>query len=525
MKMKNKINILVGLLCMMLTTSCNDWLDLKPNNEQVTDDYWKSKEDVESVVTSGYYYMRECVPYYIKWGELRGGAFYSMNSDDVKLQDFNLTPSYKLCEYANFYKVIDNANSVLHYAPAVRSIDNTYYESVMNSHLCEAYFQRAYSYLILLKNYQSVPLITEPYVDDSQSFDVKKSTEEEIVGRIKKDVETALATGAAKGSYEETWQTKGRVTKWALYALMADVCLWNEDYEECVKYCDMILNATDAFRPVFVSNTNDWYTLFFPGNSNESIFELNWDYNIELKNNNFASLWSQSASSRLRFSREAIEKMRAETEELEKAGMLLDGRAGRMYLATYVTDNGAPYQTANNFYFWKYNGNEVVDITGGVRTHQDANFIIYRVAEIMMMKAQAEIMSGHNREALTQINRIRNRAGLANFKGIDLDDPLMEEEINNLSKLELLEEVLDQKELEFMGEGKRWYDLLWFGRIDKNAYVDLFVDEVLKGNQTTNLSWIRSVLVDKNAWYMPIPQSDMDRNRLLEQNPYYEIAN
>lgn len=156
----------------MFTTSCNDWLDLKPNNEQVTDDYWKSKEDVESVVTSGYYYMRDCVPNYIKWGELRGGAFYSRNSDDVKLQDFNLTPSYKLCEYSNFYKVIDNANSVIHYAPGVRNLDDTYYESVMNSHLCEAYFQRAYSYLVLLKNYQSVPLITVPYVDDTNSFDI-----------------------------------------------------------------------------------------------------------------------------------------------------------------------------------------------------------------------------------------------------------------------------------------------------------------------------------------------------------------
>lgn len=60
--MNKKINILLSLLCLMFTTSCNDWLDLKPNNEQVTDDYWKSKEDVESVVTSGYYYMRDCVP-------------------------------------------------------------------------------------------------------------------------------------------------------------------------------------------------------------------------------------------------------------------------------------------------------------------------------------------------------------------------------------------------------------------------------------------------------------------------------
>ena len=49
----------------LLFTSCNDWLDVLPNNEQVTDDYWKSKEDVEAVIASGYYYMRQCVPTYI----------------------------------------------------------------------------------------------------------------------------------------------------------------------------------------------------------------------------------------------------------------------------------------------------------------------------------------------------------------------------------------------------------------------------------------------------------------------------
>ena len=38
---------------------------------------------------------------------------------------------------------------------------------------------------------------------------------------------------------------------------------------------------------------------------------------------------------------------------------------------------------------------------------------------------------------------------------------------------------------------------------------------------TTNASWIRSVLANTNAWYMPLPQSDIDHNRLLIQNPYY----
>lgn len=518
---------IMGLALIATTTSCNDWLDLKPNNEQVTADYWKSKEDVESVIASGYYYMRGNVPNYIKWGELRGGAFYTTSTNDARLQDFNMTPSISICDYANVYKIINMANSVIYYAPGVRGKDDTYYEAVMNAHLCEAYFQRAYSYLILLKNYGSVPLVTEPYVDDTQSFDRAKSTEEEIVAQIKSDVLKAIELNAAKGVYEVEWQTKGRATKWALYALMADVCLWSEDYQECAKYCDLILNATDTFRPVFLSNTNDWYTIFYPGNSNESIFELNWDYNTENMNNNFSSLWSLSPSSILRFTDDVTEKMKQETQELEERGTVADGRMGRMCFATYVPNGGfsGGYLTASMYYFWKYAGTDIQDFTGGVRVHQDANFIIYRVAEIILMKAQAEVMMGNFKEAVTQINRIRNRAGLGNYADIDLKADDADSQLAQLDEQTLLEQILDQKELEFMGEGKRWYDLLWFGRISNYKYKSQFINMVIKGNQTTNKSWIQSVLVDPNSWYMPLPQADMDHNRLLEQNPYYSSSN
>ena len=520
---KNILSILIaGAFSLTLTTSCNDWLDVLPNNEQVTDDYWQSKEDVEAVIASGYYYLRQCVPTIIKWGELRGGSLYTSSSGDSKLQDFNMTPSHSLCDWSNIYKVIGMANSVILYAPNVK--DDTYYDAIRNSHLAEAYVLRAYCYLLLVKNFKEVPLVMQAYVNDQASFDLAKSSEQEIVAQIKEDVKTALATGAAKGTYEEDWATKGRATKWALYALMADVCLWSEDYDQCIEYCDLILNANDAFRPVFMTNTNDWYTMFYPGNSNESIFELNWDYSMN-QTNNFNSLFTLTASSPLRPTTRATELMKKETQDLKDNGLTEDGRMGRMLMATYVPDNGSvlAWATSNQYYIWKYYGTDVPDITGGARAHQDANFIIYRVAEIMLIKAQALTMKGqgHWSEALRQINRIRARAGLHNFKDIDLQSADAAEQIAQLDELTLLEEILNQKEMELMAEGKRWYDLLWLGRISGSKYKTQFITNVIEGNQTTNQQWIQSVLQDQNAWYMPIPQADIEHNKLLVQNPYY----
>ena len=515
--------VLVALCLNFTLSSCNDWLDILPNNEQVTDDYWKSKEDVEAVISSGYYYMRQCVPTFIKWGELRGGSLYAINNSDAKLQDFNMTPSHSLCDWSTVYKIIGMANSVIMYAPQVE--DDTYHDAIRNSHLAEAYFLRAYCFLLLAKNYREAPMVLQAYVNDNASFDIAKSSEAELVARVKEDVKTALETGAAKGNYETEWQTKGRVTKWALYALMADACLWSEDYEQCIEYCDKLINANDTFRPVFMSNTNDWYTIFYPGNSNESIFELNWDYSSYQQNNNFSSYFTLSVGTTLRPTTVATEKMKAETQALKDLGWTENGRMGRMLLATYVPDNGQveAWNMSSQYYIWKYYGTDVADITGGARVYNDANFIIYRMAEIMLIKAQALTMKGQSSwlEAVGLINRIRNRAGLENFQGIDTASGDAQTQVAQLDELTLLEEIMDQKEMEFMAEGKRWYDLLWFGRISNGKYKTQFISKVVEGNQTTNQKWLLSVLQDENSWYMPVPQADMEHNKLLEQNPYY----
>ena len=107
------------------------------------------------------------------------------------------------------------------------------------------------------------------------------------------------------------------------------------------------------------------------------------------------------SNSGLNFTTDAIAKMDEEVAKVMNPGE----RTGRMNLATYATVNGTKY-------LWKYYGNDVADIEGGVRLHQDANFILYRVAEIILMKAQAEVMTGHVSEAIDLVNQIRERASL-----------------------------------------------------------------------------------------------------------------
>ncbi len=557
MKIKNISKVILFSLALPLSlSSCNDWLNLLPDNEQVTEDYWQSKEDVENVVASGYYYMRSFVPTAIKWGELRGADFYNAGTGEAsKMQDFDMLPTNSLCKYATVYQIISMANSVLKYAPEVQAKDNTYYKSMMQSHLCEAYFQRAWAYSILVKNYKEVPLIVDAYVNDDAEMNLPKASESMIIAQIKADVEAAIATGAAKGTYEVDWQTKGRATKWALYALMADICLWNHDYDECIAYANRILEASDAIRPAFITDMNSWYEIFYPGLSNESIFELYWDYNTEGSNNNFSSLFPELGLTMIggcNLTESVKEKMIQETGNVlaNHSDLTLDQRVGRMYLASYISNsaswNGTQFNCGNSLAIWKYRGTDVVDMNT-VRTHMDANFILYRVADIMLMKAEALVMKGQSswKAAVEMLNQIRNRAGLPDF--VDAND---QDAINALDQYTLLSEVLDQREMEFLGEAHRWYDILRLARYDANfapegtveantgesyetyktsgfgdnvfAYKNKAIELITTYNQTTSPMQLQSVLQNSWAWYLPLPESDITTNSNLKQNPYYE---
>ena len=81
--------------------------------------------------------------------------------------------------------------------------------------------------------------------------------------------------------------------------------------------------------------------------------------------------------------------------------------------------------------------------------------------------------------------------------------------------------------MEFVGEGKAWYDLLRVGRYvdptgDINFIQTFFIPKVITYNETAGENKIKSTLMDKNAWYLPVNEDEIKRNPNLVQNKYYE---
>lgn len=513
--MKKYIYIIMLLGGLLTITSCSDWLEVKPKNDQLSDEYWQSKEEVEAVLASGYIYLRNLTPNLIKLGELRGGSIYSLSSSDQSLQTFQMRTNDSYAKWETFYKVINMANSILDYAPGVRNVDGTYTENAMQSHLTEAYFLRALSYFYLVRNWKEVPLVLKSYVDDSQPFDMPKASEADVIAQIKADIETALNTGAAKDVFNAStpWENKGRATKWALYALMTDVCLWSEDYDGCIKYADMLINANASFRPVFQPlGGEEWFKIFSEGNQAESIFELNFSTSLSQDKNSPSKIFNSIESPTMQYSMAMTERLKAETEELS-AATGSSQPVGRAYFGAYV-GNVEDYRIADMAFVWKYYGMDNSGDRTLKRNQEDANFIIYRMTDVMLMKAEALIRKGgaeNFAQALELINKVRTRAEL----------PASTISPNETDELAMLQLLLNERDIEFAAEGKRWYDLMRFGRAENGKFKSQFIQTIIENNQNANAAWFTSVLSDEYAWFLPIHESEIEANNLLQQNPYY----
>ena len=81
-----------------------------------------------------------------------------------------------------------------------------------------------------------------------------------------------------------------------------------------------------------------------------------------------------------------------------------------------------------------------------------SNFVVYRYADILLMKAEALNEMGKTTAAETPLNIVRKRAGLANISG--------------KSQSDMREVIIHERRMEFAFECQRWFDLI---RIGKNG--------------------------------------------------------
>jgi hypothetical protein len=152
------------------------------------------------------------------------------------------------------------------------------------------------------------------------------------------------------------------------------------------------------------------------------------------------------------------------------------------------------------------------------RASSDANWIIYRLSDVVLMKAEAEIERGDEgyARAFTLINTINKRAHNVTSSTPSVDTLKLDNYIN--SKADMSNLLLDERQREFLFEGKRWYDLVRIARRDGNN-TRLISHATQKYIQDINV--IKIKLSDPNYIYFPYARNELKVNPLLRQNPAF----
>ena len=488
MKKIFKIRFILLLLALTMQFSCSDYLEHLPPNGLVREEFWQTKEDVEAVLMGAYQSFAAMDGNLFTYGEARADMVAIHGnyqwSNDYKLMQSNIYPENALCNWEKFYKVINYCNEVLKNAPKVMKVDQTFTDFQLKGYLAEAHFLRSLSYFYLVRIFKDVPLVLEPSESDGVDFYLPQTKGEEVLAEMRKFLDEYRPFAADR--IESLDELKGRANKAAFDALLADMALWNFDYAACIEYSDRIISNENF---VLMPSTM-WFQLYYPGNSLEGIFEFQFDYRYNQNNSTFGMtnrnayqyLPSQIAIEMFAYEY-TVELVRGEKKSIAKL-------------------------SADNYVIWKYAGRSADGQSQRSFDQNSCNWIVYRLADIYLMKAEALSQLNRFDEAAIVLNTIRERAEAA---------PLS---IAN-SAIAYEDAIMDERAIELAFEGKRWFDLLRMGRRNNYSRKAKLVELIVKNVPSTQKRILSAKLTNPLGWYLPVFKDEIERNKNLVQNPFY----
>ncbi|WP_406683224.1 RagB/SusD family nutrient uptake outer membrane protein [Seonamhaeicola sp. MEBiC1930] len=480
-----KILAIIVPLIFVTLTSCSDYLELEPQDNLIQQEFWQNKEQVSAAVAGCYASMNQSgfTDRIFKWGELRAEMLTSLRagSNENSMMVNYIIPTNTLVRWNDFYETVNYCNLVLEFAGQAQERDLSFTEAELANFEAEVLTIRALVYLTLIKNFRDIPLVLTATSTSQVDFYPPKSTEAEVLAQIISDLKIAVQN-LNLGYSQSAGHDKGRMTKGAALAILADAYLWSEQYNECIAATQQII---DSGRYSLVDGA-DWFDdIFFNGNSSEGVFELQFsDINNTYKNSFFIGNPTYAPIAHI-----------------------------RQIYADYPDDirtNYATYDHELNRVF-KFAG---VDATGLYRGEQEFfnTFIFYRYAEVLLMQAEAYILSSENKDldkAASLIEQVHQRATGAPLE-VDIDEG------------SLLNVLLLERQKEFAFEGKRWYDLLRFARRNNFQEQNLILDLADIKSGSDNYELILSFYSEPESYFLPIYQDEVDLNPNLDQNPYYQ---
>jgi len=370
-----------------------------------------------------------------------------------------LGPNYWSTIYSSFIFSINSAIEGL-------SVASELTPQIRSQLLGEALFLRAFCYFYLVNMYGDVPLVLTTEYDINSSLG--RTDKVEVYKQIVKDLKAAkvnLNENYLNGSLLQTSNERVAPNKWVASSLLSRVYLYLSEWQSAKVEADSVISNVDLYELVDVKDV-------FLINNKEAIWQIQGVGNI-VTNTSEARYFILPSDGPNKFSNKVY------LNQSLASGFELGDKRKENWIGS-VTTGGVAY-----YYPYKY---KVKDFFAPIQERP----VVFRLAELFLIRAEANLMLNNFNEALSDLSVIRKRAGLQTSVPLEKD--------------KLLNAILRERRFELFTEwGHRWFDLK---RLEKANEVLIPV----KGNnwQTTDQLY-------------PIPLDDIikDINLKGQQNPGY----
>jgi len=512
----NRLKIVaIFTVALGMFSSCDDFVDEIPESQISGLAFYQNNNDLQSALVAAYSQMSIAYSqYYINWGEFRSDNVLPFGGNVTRNSLHNSTMDVgdrNILRWADIYKLIDLTNRIINAAPNIEGADNNI--------VGQAYAMRAKAYFDIARVWGDAPLFTESVDNIIDATRTRTSAEEIFTSVIVPDMlraEELISAPSANFVFSQS----------SALALQAEVYLW-QDENQLAK--DAIEKLIALSTHSLVRTPDDWQNLFInqpqnfrvpdgPGKVQEGpelIFSLQYTFGSGSPTSGLARAYSAGAKITT-MSFEAEDKWRERFPTIDSLWTEKYPNTNPVFTETLTASDGSD-SIVPLYGDWRLfatreggsfeDGEGSVDIGearinkwqknsfGLVPGNDDTDIVIYRYADMILMLAEAELKLQNAPVALQLINQIRTARQLplataAQF-GTDFNTQL--------------DFLLDERQFELFGEGKRWWDLV---RNDKATEV---MNPILEDREVSPLT--------EQRVFWPVWEVHLTENSNLTQTP------
>jgi hypothetical protein len=486
--------MLLTCISIAFLTSCTDVLNTRPITDEISppQDAQVLKNAVDAELAMKSCYMSFGIEYwqfdYFFLGDAGSDVAYAGGDGDdfFQIDEYRtITTDYVVARDWNWLNdFVKRCNLVINYVDAIPDLPQTRKDEMIG----EASLIRALTRFQAVQTWGEFPIVNETVTSiNNDNFDAlypsiypSRKSVSEVYAAIIADCEVALAKAPASTSAPAS---KYKVSKGAANALLAKVyaTMPNPDWTKVIQYSDAVIAGGYTLLPTFD---------FLFDNQHEGNAESIWEINGEGQGST-VNAWCTNV-----FVGNNWKKFNTPSHTISNA---LDNKRKTSSIKKFPTTFADPYWTT----YLQFPNPWKMRATDGTQ-----NFYIFRLADILLIKAEALAHTGDLTGAMTLVNKVRARVSLANVAAATSQD-------------DAINKILKERFVELAFEGQRWFDLKREGKsieiLSQQTYP--VFDPVTQTSTQTLMPYVNNLTANDLLW--PVPQSVIDNNPNLTQNPGY----